>query len=63
MVRRGKVFESLVNLATTLSSDAKTMTSLTLDILRNDGLDSKRLLSQCYDGASVMSGRKGNLIP
>ena len=36
------------------------MTSLTLDILRNNGLDSKRLLSQCYDGASV-SGRKGGV--
>ncbi|KAI6651162.1 Zinc finger MYM-type protein 1-like [Oopsacas minuta] len=57
-VRKGKVFESLVNVATTLSSDAKTMANLTLEILRNNGLDSKRLLSQCYDGASVMSGRK-----
>ncbi|KAI6661790.1 hypothetical protein LOD99_9857 [Oopsacas minuta] len=60
-VRKGKVFESLVNVATTLSSDAKTMANLTLEILRNNGLDSKRLLSQCYDGASVMSGRKGGV--
>ena len=60
-VKKGKAFESLVNLATTLSSDAKTMTSLTLDILRNIGLDSKRSLSQCYDGASVMSGKKGGV--
>ncbi|KAI6655446.1 Zinc finger MYM-type protein 1-like, partial [Oopsacas minuta] len=58
---KGKVLESLVNVATTLSSDAKTMANLTLEILRNNGLDSKRLLSQCYDGTSVMSGRKGGV--
>ncbi|KAI6649981.1 Zinc finger MYM-type protein 1-like [Oopsacas minuta] len=60
-VRKDKVFESLVNVATTLSSDAKTMANSTLEILRNNGLDSKRLLSQCYDGASVMSGGKGGV--
>ncbi|XP_068907169.1 zinc finger MYM-type protein 1-like [Tenebrio molitor] len=51
-VKNGKVFEEL---------DAKNFTDLTLDIMEKNNLDTSRLLSQCYDGASVMSGKRGGV--
>ncbi|XP_056637700.1 uncharacterized protein LOC130445837 [Diorhabda sublineata] len=41
--------------------NAKTFTNMTLNILNDNGIDTKHLLSQCYDGASVMSGHKGGV--
>ena len=60
-VKEGKVFESLLGIYTTKKLDAKTFTELTLDILEKNNIDTSRLLSQCYDGASVMSGKKGGV--
>ncbi|XP_057662275.1 uncharacterized protein LOC130897444 [Diorhabda carinulata] len=60
-VKNGKVFESLLGIYTTEKLDAKTFTNMTLNILNDNGIDTKHLLSQCYDGASVMSGHKGGV--
>ena len=40
---------------------AKALTDTVLDYLRHITLDPKRILGQGYDGASVMSGRKGGV--
>ncbi|KAH0816091.1 hypothetical protein GEV33_006700 [Tenebrio molitor] len=60
-VKNGKVFESLLGIYTTKELDAKNFTDLTLDIMEKNNLDTSRLLSQCYDGASVMSGKRGGV--
>lgn len=33
----------------------------TLKVLNEYGLDTSKILSQCYDGAAVMSGHKGGV--
>lgn len=55
-VKAGKVFESVIAIETSKELDANAFTKITLDTLRNLGLDLSKLLSQCYDGAAVMSG-------
>lgn len=56
-VKGGIVKESLLTVTTTRDLDAATFTDATLNILKENNIDLKRLLSQCYDGASVMSGK------
>lgn len=60
-VKDGKVKESLLDVITTKKLDAKTFTEATLKTLEDNGLDTSHLLSQCYDGASVMSGKSGGV--
>ena len=60
-VKNGEVRESLLAITTTVKLDAATFTEKTLDILDANGLDQNNMLSQCYDGASVMSGKRGGV--
>lgn len=46
---------------TTQQLDAKTFTEKTIETLQANGIDLSRLLSQCYDRANVMSGKKGGV--
>jgi hypothetical protein len=41
--------------------DAQTLTDTVLSELNKVGLDCSKILSQVYDGASVMSGRRGGV--
>ncbi|XP_031329369.1 zinc finger protein 862-like [Photinus pyralis] len=60
-VKDGKVRESLLQIITKKKLDANTFTAETLEVLQKNNIDTKHLLSQCYDGASVMSGRVGGV--
>ena len=48
-------------MATTQVGDAATLTDTILEELAKVGLNSDKILSQCYDGASVMSGKHGGV--
>ena len=60
-VKDGQIKESLLDLITTENFDAETFTNATLKTLEENKIDTSHLLSQCFDGASVMSGRKGGV--
>jgi hypothetical protein len=62
-VKNGKPWESLLAVAFTPNDelDAKSLTDLILKVLVEAGLDPQHILSQCYDGASVMQGKKGGM--
>lgn len=60
-IRNGQPKESLLCFETTKDFDAETQADLLLTTLSNCQLDSKKLLSQCYDGANVMSGDNGGI--
>lgn len=60
-VKGGKVKESLIGMPTTDDYDAESLASLILKTLNECGLDCSNILSQCYDGASVMSGQHGGV--
>ena len=51
-----KVAERLLVLSSTNSGDAKPITDVVLAELTKAGLTSSKILSQVYDGASVMAG-------
>lgn len=48
-------------MATSETCDAKSLTELVLSKLRDIGLCTDKVLSQCYDGANVMSGVHGGM--
>ncbi|XP_071053605.1 uncharacterized protein [Onthophagus taurus] len=56
-VKGGIVNESLLTVTTTENLDKATFKELTLNTLRENNVDLSAMLSQCYDGASVMSGK------
>ena len=56
-----KVTERLLTMAATQVGDAATLTDTILQELAKVGLSSDKILSQCYDGASVMSGKHGGV--
>lgn len=63
-VKDGKICEcmlSIESIETTSALDAETFADTTLDSLLRYDLNPKNMLSQCYDGASVMSGKKGGV--
>ncbi|KAJ6639284.1 Zinc finger protein [Pseudolycoriella hygida] len=60
-VLNGKALESLLGFLTTKELDADSMTELILSKISNAGLDSHKILSQCYDGAKVISGNNGGI--
>ena len=62
-VKNGIPCESLLAVPFTPNDylDAKSMTDLIMDTLEQCGLDPKHMISQCYDGASVMRGHKGGV--
>ncbi|KAL7404136.1 hypothetical protein ABVT39_010269 [Epinephelus coioides] len=53
--------ERLLVMATAEHYDASSLTNLVLSELRTAGLSTDKILSQCYDGASVMSGKRGGV--
>ncbi|KAK0146221.1 Zinc finger MYM-type protein 1 [Merluccius polli] len=55
------VRKRLVSMATSKQYDAMSLTQLVLAQLRDIGLNTAKVLSQCYDGASVMSGVHGGM--
>lgn len=50
-----------MSILTTDKCDALSLTNMVLEELSGVGLDTNKILSQCYDGASVMSGREGGM--
>lgn len=50
-----------VCLGVSASGSAQTLTDIVLSELNKVGLDCSKILSQVYDGASVMSGRRGGV--
>lgn len=60
-VRCGKVHEQTLSVEMAKNCDAKSLAQLALDLLKKCKIDSRYLLSQCYDGASVMSGVRGGV--
>lgn len=61
-VANGIPKEVLLFFETTKGLDALSFMSLLLQSLKNYGLDAEKILSQCYDGAIVMSGHKSGVI-
>ncbi|CAJ1057873.1 uncharacterized protein LOC128440739 [Xyrichtys novacula] len=55
------VKERLISMPTSKHCDAKSLTQLVLSHLEDIGLNTGKILSQCYDGASVMSGVNGGM--
>ncbi len=55
------VKERLLSILTTDKCDALSLNNTVLEELSGVGLDTNKILSQCYDGASVMSGREGDM--
>jgi len=62
-VKQGKVFENLIHISHLEGNrlDARSVTEFTLQTLETLDIPANRILSQCYDGASVMSGCSGGL--
>jgi len=60
-VKQGKVHEVLIDMTTSIKLDADALTTVILESLERSGLNPMNLLSQCYDGASVMAGKNGGL--
>ncbi|KAJ3583322.1 hypothetical protein NHX12_025626, partial [Muraenolepis orangiensis] len=53
--------ERLLTIATAVAGDAKTLTQTLIAEIRKVGLSTDTILSQGYDGASLMSGRRGGV--
>lgn len=53
--------EVLLFFETTEDTDAEAFTTLTIESLYSYGIEVMRILSQCYDGASVMNGYKSGV--
>jgi hypothetical protein len=60
-VKNGKPFESILSIENATNLNAAYFARITLDILKSLNINSDFMLSQCYDGASVMSGTKGGI--
>lgn len=60
-VLNGKPYEVLLFFESTVDVDAATLTKILFDSLVAYGLDPKKILSQCYDGAAVMKGYKSGV--
>ncbi len=53
-----EVTERLLSMTTTEKGDAQTLTNTIITELEKNGLSTSKILSQVYDGASLMSGKK-----
>ena len=60
-VKEGAVHETLVDMPSSQELDAESITTALLKSLRQCNIDPNKMLSQCYDGASVMSGKNGGV--
>ncbi len=56
-----EVTERLLSMTTTEKGDAQTLTNTIITELENNGLSTSKILSQVYDGASLMSGKNGGV--
>ena len=55
-VETGTVYERFLTYVQATSCTAESLTSYILDVLNNHQIDPSKMVCQCYDGASVMSG-------
>ncbi len=53
--------EGLLVMAGTEHCDALSLTNLVLSELKKAGLSTEKILSQCYNGVKVMSGKRGDV--
>ncbi len=60
-IKCGKRVESCLSIENAMQLDAKYTADLILKTLSDNNIASTNLLSQCYDGASVMSGSTGGV--
>ena len=60
-VRDGAANEDLLALETSDKLDARSMCDTILTSVSSSGLQPSHILAQCYDGASVMSGKHGGV--
>ena len=60
-VKEGVTVERLLSVVDMKAVDANSITEAIIQELKSHSLDPARILSQCYDGASVMSGSKGGV--
>jgi len=60
-VKNGKPIESLLSIKNATNLNAAYFVKMTLDLLKSLNINTDYMLSQCYDGASVMSGTKGGV--
>lgn len=60
-VHEDKTKETLLGFENCLDLDATAIATLVLDSLRSYGVDDSKIISQCYDGASVMNGKDGGV--
>lgn len=58
---KGKPFESVLSFEKCDSLCAEPIAELIISKLKEYGLDLNKMISQCYDGASVMSGEHGGI--
>ncbi len=56
-----EVTERLLSMTTTEKGDAQTLTNTIITELEKNGLSTSKILSQVYDGASLMSGKNGGV--
>ena len=56
-VKEEKAYETLIGMPLTEKFNANAITSVLLVCINSCGIDSEKMISQCYDGAAVMSGR------
>lgn len=56
-ISTSQICENLLTFVATTCQDAQSLSKYTVDTLHNHGLDCSKIVSQGYDGASVMSGR------
>lgn len=60
-VESSTIYERFLSFVHAHAFDAATFCTYILDILQKYGLDRKHLVSQGYDGASMMSGKHSGL--
>jgi len=60
-VSNGKPIEHLLSMVQLTAVDAKSITKAIIDELQVHGIDPRSIVSQCFDGASVMSGCRGGV--
>lgn len=60
-ISKGKPIEALLFFESTEDVDAQSFTQLLLSSLESYGLNAKKIISQCYDGAPVMNGYKSGV--
>jgi hypothetical protein len=60
-VSSGKPIEHLLSISKTVALNAEALTNVILETLQEAELDPKNIISQCYDGAAVMSGNHGGV--